>query len=111
MVKSATLDRTLGAIADPTRRRILERLSRGPASISELAHPLRISLPGLMKHVGILEEAELVETRKNGRRRECRLGRARLDDVAGWVEEYHHRWEGRLDRLESYVARKKGGRK
>jgi DNA-binding transcriptional ArsR family regulator len=111
VVKSGTLERTLVAIADPTRRRILERLGRGPASISELAQPLRISLPGLMKHVGILEEAALVETRKNGRTRECRLGPARMDDVAGWVEEYRNRWEGRLDRLESYLERKKGGAK
>jgi DNA-binding transcriptional ArsR family regulator len=112
VVKSSTLDRTLAAIADPTRRQILERLGHGPASISELAQPLRISLPGLLKHVGILEEANLVETRKNGRTRECRLGPARMDDVAGWVEEYRNQWEGRLDRLEAYLAKqKKGGRK
>ena len=109
MVKFRTLDRTLAAIADPTRRRILERLGRGPASISELAQPLQISLPGLMKHVGILEEAALVETRKDGRTRQCRLGPARMDDVASWVEEHRNRWEGRLDRLESYLERKKGG--
>lgn len=108
MVKySATIDRTLTAIADPTRRDILDRLARGPASITELAQPHDISLPGLMKHVRILEEALLVETRKNGRTRECRLGSANLDDVDEWVDRYRKRWEGRLDRMESYLARKK----
>jgi len=115
MVKSSaqSLDLSLTAIADPTRRRILERLGRGPASISELARPLEISLPGLMKHVRILEAAALVETRKDGRTRQCRLGPARMDEVAEWVEEYRNRWEGRLDRLESYLEKKKkekGGR-
>jgi DNA-binding transcriptional ArsR family regulator len=111
VVKSQLLDRTFAAIADPTRRRILEQLSRGPASISELAEPLDISLPGLMKHVQVLEEVRLVETRKDGRTRQCRLGPARMDGVASWVEEYRNRWEARLDRLESYLERQKGGRK
>ena len=107
MVKYQALDRTLAAIADPTRRSIVDRLSRGPASMSELAQPLGLSLPGLMKHVWILEEAELVTTRKEGRTRECRLAPARLDDVASWIEESRQRWEGRLDRLEAYVAKQK----
>ena len=111
MVKYKPLDRTLAAIADPTRRQILERLSRGPASMSELAQPLEISLPGLMKHVRVLEQARLVESRKDGRTRRCRLGPARMDDVASWVEEYRSQWERRLDRLESYLENKKGGRK
>jgi DNA-binding transcriptional ArsR family regulator len=107
MVKSQTLDRTFAALADPTRRQILQRLGRGPASISDLAVPLRISLPGLMKHVRILEEARLVETRKNGRTRECRLGPSDLDDVAAYVEKHRQRWERRIDRLESYIAKKR----
>lgn len=108
MVKFSTLDRTLDAIADPTRRDILDRLGHGPASVSELARPYDISLPGLLKHVRILEEARLVETHKNGRTRECRLGVARLDDVEQWVDSYRKRWEGRLDRIESYLEKKKG---
>ena len=111
MVKyAATIDRSLAAIADPTRRDILERLGRGPATITELAKPYDISLPGLLKHVRILEEAQLVETKKNGRTRECRLGQARLDDVDAWVDRYRKRWEGRLDRMEAYLARKKEGK-
>jgi DNA-binding transcriptional ArsR family regulator len=111
MVKSQTLDRALSALSDPTRRDILDRLARGPATITELAQPIGISLPGLMKHVRILEEAELVETRKNGRTRECRLGPEQLDDVSEWIDRYRQRWERRLDRLESYVAKEKGVRK
>lgn len=105
------LTRTFSAISDPTRRDILERLARGPATITELAKPFGLSLPGLLKHIRILEEADLVETRKNGRARECRLGPDQLDDVTEWVEGYRKRWEKRLDRLETYLAKKKGGRK
>jgi DNA-binding transcriptional ArsR family regulator len=111
MVKSQVLDRTFSALADPTRRDILDRLGRGPASISDLAKPLGISLPGLMKHVRILEEAQLVATRKNGRTRECTLGPAQLDDVSEWIDSYRRRWERRLDRLETYLAKRKEGRK
>ena len=110
MVKSATLDRTFSALAAPKRRDILERLSRGPASISELAQPFGISLPGVMKHVRILEEAHLVTTEKNGRTRECRLGPEKMDDVTRWIEMQHQRWERRLDRLEAYIERRKGER-
>ena len=109
MVKCSALDHRIHAIADPTRRDILERLSRGPASVSELAGPLSMSMPGVLKHVRILEDADLVRTEKRGRSRECRLGAASLDDVAGWVEQQRSRWEGRLDRLESYLAEKKEG--
>jgi len=106
----ATLDRTLAALSDPTRRRMLERLSAGPASVSELAEPLGISLPGTLKHLHILEAANLVTSQKKGRTRECRLGPARLDDVARWVDSYRSRWERRLDRLEAAVERRKGAR-
>jgi DNA-binding transcriptional ArsR family regulator len=111
MVKSQVLDRTFSALSDPTRRDILERLGRGTASITELAVPLKISLPGLMKHVRILEEANLVETQKNGRTRECRLGPAKLDDASEWIDSYRRRWERRIDSLEMYLAKRKGGRK
>ena len=110
MVKYSPLDRTFSALSDPTRRDILERLAEGPATISELAHPLDISLPGLMKHVRILECAALVTTEKHGRTRYCRLGPARLDDAAEWIQLYRNRWERRLDRLEGYLERKRGGR-
>ena len=111
MVKYSPLDRTFSALSDPTRRDILERLAEGPATISELAHPSGISLPGVMKHVRILEQAALVTTEKQGRTRHCRLGPARLDDAAEWIQLYRNRWERRLDRLEGYLERKRGGRR
>jgi DNA-binding transcriptional ArsR family regulator len=106
----ATLDRTFSALADPTRRDILQRLGRGPATISELAEPYGMSLTGLKKHIRILEQAELVSTEKLGRTRECRLGPGRLEDAAQWIEMYQRHWECRLDRLEAYLERKKGDR-
>jgi DNA-binding transcriptional ArsR family regulator len=108
MVKYSVLDRTFAALSDPTRREILERLARGPATISELAQPFGMSMPGLLKHVRVLEQAHLVTTEKQGRVRQCRLGPGQLDDAAQWIETYQRRWEGRLDRLGSYLERQKG---
>jgi DNA-binding transcriptional ArsR family regulator len=110
MVRYSTLDRTFSALSDPTRRHILERLERGPATISELAQPFDISLPGLLKHVRVLEEADLVITEKQGRTRQCRLGSEHLDDAARWIQTYQRGWEGRLDRLGGYLAKRKGAR-
>jgi DNA-binding transcriptional ArsR family regulator len=108
MVKFSSLDRTLSALSDGTRREILEHLRLGPASISDLAAKANITLPGVMKHVRLLEEAELVTTKKNGRVRECRLGPGRLDDVARWIEAHRAEWERRLDRLETVLKERKG---
>lgn len=107
MVKSRPLDRTFSALADPTRRDILERLGRGPATLSELASPLEISLPGVLKHVRILEEARLVTSERVGRTRECRLGPEHLDDASRWIEMYRRRWERRLERFETYLERQR----
>jgi DNA-binding transcriptional ArsR family regulator len=107
MVKSQTLDRTFSALADPTRRDILERLSAGTATITELARPYGISLPGVLKHVRVLEHAGLVTTRKRGRVRECRIGPGDIDDVTRWVDHYRRLWESRLGRLEAVVERRK----
>jgi DNA-binding transcriptional ArsR family regulator len=110
MVRSQALDRTFSALADPTRRDILERLVRGPASVSELARPYGMSLPGVMKHVRILEGADLVRTRKHGRTREVRLGEKGMDHAAGWIDRHRRQWEGRLDRLEAAIERRRGAR-
>jgi DNA-binding transcriptional ArsR family regulator len=108
MVKSATLDRTFAALSDPTRRAMLERLARGPATVSELAASAGISLPGTLKHVRILQEAKLVTSEKKGRTRECRLGPEQLEDVTRWIERYRGSWDRRLDRLEAYIEKRKG---
>src|SRR6187200_577472 len=98
-----TLDRTFFALSDPTRRSILERLARGPATIGELAAPLGLTLNGVKKHVGILETVDLVVTAKVGRARECRLGPAQLEQASGWIEDYRRTWERRLDRFGAYA--------
>jgi DNA-binding transcriptional ArsR family regulator len=108
MVRYSTLDRTFAALSDPTRRHILDRLAEGPATVGELARPFDITLPGLMKHVRVLEEARLVVTEKKGRTRECRLGSGQLDDAARWIATHRGRWERRLERLESYLERQGG---
>lgn len=110
MVQSPPLDRTFAALADPTRRAILARLGEGPASISDLAGPARMSLTGLKKHVRVLEEANLVVTEKVGRIRRCRLGPDRLEDAVDWIAVYRARWERSFDGLEAYLDREKGTR-
>jgi DNA-binding transcriptional ArsR family regulator len=105
MVQCAGIDRTLAALADPTRRGILERLGRGDATITELAEPFGMSLTGCRKHVQVLEEAELVTTRKVGRVRECSLGPRRLDDVEDWIETYRRMLDERLDRFGELLER------
>jgi DNA-binding transcriptional ArsR family regulator len=111
MVKYSVLDRTFAALADPTRREILERLSDGPASVSELDQPSGMSMPGLLKHVRILEQAHLVTTQKQGRVRQCRLDPGHLDDAEQWIQAYRRRWERRLDRLGDYLERSRKGRR
>ncbi len=108
MVQRSQIDRTLAALADPTRRSVLERLGRGSATISELAEPYGISLTGMKKHVRVLEDAELVTTEKVGRVRRCTLGPRRLDDVQEWVEMYRRMLDERLDRLGELLERTKG---
>jgi DNA-binding transcriptional ArsR family regulator len=111
MVQYQELDRTFGALADPTRRGILERLGRGTASISELAEPYGISLTGLKKHVRVLEEAGLVTTRKVGRTRECGLGQRRLDDAREWMQMYQQMLDERLDRFGELIERQERSRR
>jgi DNA-binding transcriptional ArsR family regulator len=111
MVKSETLDRTFSALADPTRRDIVKRLTRGPASTTELARPYGISLPGVMKHIRVLEGARLVTTRKRGRTREILLTPRDLGYASRWIEGCREEWEARLDRLEAIIERKKGARR
>jgi DNA-binding transcriptional ArsR family regulator len=108
MVQYQQIDRTFAALADPTRRGILERLGQSSATITELAKPVGISLTGMKKHVRVLEEAELVTTEKVGRARRCTLGPRRLDDVQQWIEDYRQTIEARLDRFGELLERTKG---
>jgi DNA-binding transcriptional ArsR family regulator len=108
--QEAALDRTFFALSDPTRRGILERLGRGPATIGELAEPFGLTLNGVKKHVGILEEVDLVVTAKIGRARECQLGPAQLEDATHWIDDYRRVWQRRLDRFGTYVEGKDAGR-
>jgi DNA-binding transcriptional ArsR family regulator len=105
MVQCLPIDRTFAALADPTRRSVLERLGRGSASISELAEPFGISLTGMKKHVRVLEEAELVTTRKVGRTRECSVGPRRLEDAQAWMQSYRQLLDERLDRFGELLER------
>jgi DNA-binding transcriptional ArsR family regulator len=110
MVQYSQVDRTFGALADPTRRRILERLGRGSATISELAEPFGITLTGMKKHVRVLEDAELVTTAKVGRVRRCKLGPRRLEDVQAWIDAYRRMLDERLDRFGELLERRKESR-
>jgi DNA-binding transcriptional ArsR family regulator len=99
------IDTTFGAIADPTRRGILERLGRSDAAISELADAFDMTLTGVKKHVQVLEAAGLVTTKKVGRVRHCRLGPRQLADEAEWISTYRRRLERRLNRLGEFLER------
>jgi DNA-binding transcriptional ArsR family regulator len=104
---SPGLDAAFAALADPTRRGILERLGQGGASISELAATFGMTLTGIKKHVGILEGAGLVSSEKVGRVRRCRLGPRRLEDVTAWIATYQQQLDARLDRLDAFLERTK----
>jgi DNA-binding transcriptional ArsR family regulator len=94
---------TLAAIADPTRRAILVRLASGEASVTELAKPFKMSLPGVSKHLKVLEQAGLIVRGREAQWRPCRLEAGRLKQVADWVEDYRHHWEQSFDRLDAYL--------
>ncbi len=98
------LDRLFHALADPSRRAIVERLSRGPASVSELARPLAISLPAVVQHLEVLEASGLIRSQKVGRVRTCQIEPAALRNAEQWISERRTSWEQRLDRLGAYFA-------
>jgi DNA-binding transcriptional ArsR family regulator len=97
------LDRTFAALADPARRTIVERLASGPATVSELAKPLPMSLPAVMLHLKVLEGSGLVASEKLGRVRTCRIDPKRLSQAESWVAERRQMWERNLDRLGAYL--------
>jgi DNA-binding transcriptional ArsR family regulator len=101
---ASPLDQLFQAIADPTRRSIVERLIRGPATVSELAQPVAMSLPGVMQHIGVLEGCGLVHSEKTGRVRTCHIEPDILRTAEGWISAQRTAWENRLDRLGDYLA-------
>jgi len=98
------LDLTFQALADPTRRIMVERLSRGPASVSELARPLDMTLSAVVQHLAVLEASGLVRSQKVGRVRTCRIEPAALQGAERWIAERRAAWERRLDRLADFLA-------
>ncbi|HEX5082445.1 MAG TPA: metalloregulator ArsR/SmtB family transcription factor [Blastocatellia bacterium] len=97
------LSATLAAIADPTRRSILERLAEGEATVGQLAEPFEMSLPAISKHLKVLEQAGLIERGRDAQWRPCRIAAGPLKEVADWVGRYRHHWEESLDRLDEYL--------
>lgn len=107
---------TFGALADPTRRAILARLAKGPATVTELAAPFDMTLPAVSKHLKVLERAGLIERGREAQWRPCQLKARPLAEAADWVERYRRFWEERFDRLDAYLKElqkedKKTGRK
>jgi DNA-binding transcriptional ArsR family regulator len=100
---TAHLDASFAALADATRRGVLERLSRADASITDLADKFDMTLTGMKKHVGVLEDAGLVTTKKVGRVRTCKLGPRRFDEVTAWLDRYRRLWSARFDELDQVI--------
>jgi DNA-binding transcriptional ArsR family regulator len=99
------LSTTFAALADPTRRAILSRLSLGEAPVNELAEPFRMSLPAVSKHLKVLERAGLIARGREAQWRPCRLQASPLKDIADWVDHYRGFWEQSLDRLDAYLRK------
>ena len=99
----AYLDASFAALSDATRRGVLEQLGRADSSITDLAEKFHMTLTGMKKHVGVLEEAGLVATQKVGRVRRCRLGLRKMAEEAAWIERYRQLWAARLDELDNVV--------
>ena len=103
MPSTAVADEVFGALANPTRRKILEQLSVGPATVSDLAAPFDMALPSFVQHLGVLERSRLVTSKKRGRVRTYAIAPARLQVAEDWLAERRRDWESRLDRFDEYI--------
>lgn len=102
------LSSTFAALADPTRRAILERLAGGDLTVGELAEPFAMTLPAISKHLSVLERAGLIAKDRDGQRRHCRITATPLKSATSWLEEYRRHWEANLDHLDAYLTRLQG---
>src|SRR5512142_2209787 len=107
MVQSAAADAVFHALSNPTRRKVLERLSAGPATVSELAAPFDMKLPSFVQHLSVLEQSRLVRSKKRGRVRTYEITPQRLEVAEQWLTEQRRTWESRLDRFDDYVRQLK----
>ncbi len=103
--ENTSIENVFGALSDPTRRAVIQRLSTGPATVSELASPFAMALPSFTQHLGVLESAGLIVSRREGRTRVCALDPGALKDAEDWLATYRHQWEQRFDRLEAHLAK------
>jgi DNA-binding transcriptional ArsR family regulator len=103
--QSAALDLMYTALADPTRRAVIARLAKGPASVSDLAKPLKMSLPAIIPHLRLLEQSGFVVTEKIGRVRTCRIEPKRLDTAQAWLAKQRAQWEARFDSLDAFLLK------
>ena len=101
--QSLALDRMFAALSDPTRRSMVERLARGPATVSELAKPFAMALPTVVQHLKVLENSGLVRSAKKGRVRTCRIELKLIDSAQSWLDEQRRQWEARFDRLDALL--------
>jgi len=99
------LSTTFAALADPTRRAILERLAQGDATVGELAEPFRMTMPAISKHLSVLERAGLITKSRDGQRRNCRITATPLKNATSWLNEYRRHWEANLESLDAYLTR------
>lgn len=105
MPDKQSLESTFGALSDPTRIAVIQALSHGSATVSELARPFSMALPSFTQHLGVLERAGLIVSKKEGRQRICSLNPKTLEDAERWLAAHRRQWEARLDRLEAHPAR------
>jgi DNA-binding transcriptional ArsR family regulator len=103
MIQSAAADEVFHALGNPTRRKVLERLSAGPASVSELAEPFDMQLPSFVQHLAVLEESRLIKSKKRGRVRTYEIAPERFKVIEDWLAARRRLWEQRLDRFDQYV--------
>jgi DNA-binding transcriptional ArsR family regulator len=105
--QNQTIESTFGALSDPTRRAVVQALSTGPATVSQLASPFDMALPSFTQHLGVLESAGLIVSRREGRTRICSLNAKALRDAEDWLASYRRQWEDRLDRFEAQLEKAK----